>query len=398
MHLRSIMTAVGRPAGRVVVALFVLSTCAVLISASKSPFTEHDKAYYADPNLINFVRPGLAFTITGAEIAQDGTIRTRVRVTDPRGLGLDRLGITTPGNVAMTFIAAYIPKGQRQYVSYTTRTQTSPITGVSAIQAAGQNNGTFRQIADGEYEYTFSIRAPATIDRTATHTIGIYGSRNLSEFDLPTNYADATFNFVPDGSPVVDTRDVVKTATCNKCHDQLAFHGGPRRSMEGCVLCHTPQTTDPDTGNSVDMVEMTHKIHMGSSLPSVQAGTRYRIIGNQQAVHDYSDIGFPPQARQCDACHESGKGAAQEDAWLNPTRQACGSCHDNVNFASGEGHRQPVPELSRTRGRARVRRLHQGRSHRPRAVEDAAGHHVLADRRRRCRSGTPSHGDLRSEG
>jgi hypothetical protein len=50
--------------------------------------------------------------------------------------------------------------------------QTSPITGRSATQATGQNNGTFRQIAEGEYEYTFSVRAPANLDRTATHTFG----------------------------------------------------------------------------------------------------------------------------------------------------------------------------------------------------------------------------------
>ena len=345
MQLRRITSELGRPAGKIAVALLLLSVSAALISAPKSPFTEHNKAYYADANTVNFVRPGLVFNITAAEIAQDGTIKARIKVTDPRGLGLDRLGVTTPGAVSMSFIAAYIPKGQKQYVAYTTRTQISPITGKSAIQATGQNNGTWRTVAEGEYEYTFSIKAPSTIDRNATHTIAVYGSRNLGEFDLPTNYDDDTFDFVPDGTPVAVTRDVIKTATCNKCHDQMAFHGGSRRTMEVCVTCHTPQTVDPDTGRSVEMVEMAHKIHMGSSLPSVQAGNPYIIIGNAQSVHDYSHIAFPPQARTCDACHESGKGAAQETAWLNPTRQACGPCHDDVNFATGENHAN-LPQVS----------------------------------------------------
>jgi OmcA/MtrC family decaheme c-type cytochrome len=335
----------GKPAGKIAVALLLLSVSAALISAPNSPFTKDNKAYYADQNLINFVRPGLNFDITAAEIAQDGTIKTRIKVTDPRGLGLDRLGVTTPGTVGMSFIAAYIPRGQKQYVAYTTRSITSPITGKSAIQATGQNNGTWRQIAEGEYEYTFSIKAPANFDRSVTHTIAVYGSRNLSEFDLPTNYDDDTFDFVPDGSAVTVTRDVIKTATCNKCHDQMAFHGGSRRTMEVCVVCHTPQTVDPDTGRSVDMVEMTHKIHSGSSLPSVVAGTPYIIIGNQQSVHDYSHIAFPPQARTCDACHEQGKGAKQETAFLNPSRQGCGSCHDDVDFASGKGH-VDLPQVS----------------------------------------------------
>ncbi|MBK5294649.1 MAG: OmcA/MtrC family decaheme c-type cytochrome [Acidobacteriia bacterium] len=321
-------------------ALVLTFLAATLISATKSPFNEHQKAYYADANTVNFVRPGLVIKITAAEIAQDGTITARFKLTDPRGLGLDRLGVTTPGTVGVSFIAATIPAGQTQYTAYTTRVQASPITGTSAVQASAQNNGVFQQVGDGEYIYTFSIKAPATIDRSATHSIGAYGSRNLSEFDLGTSYDDDVFNFVPDGSAVKVTRDVIKTATCNKCHDQLGLHGGSRRSVELCVMCHTPQTTDPDTGNTVDLKVMVHKIHTGSSLPSVQAGKPYVIIGNAQNAHDYSKFGFPaaPGTSNCLACHEQGKGAAQQDAYLKPSRAACGSCHDNVNFATGENH------------------------------------------------------------
>ncbi len=328
---------------KVAVAVAVLVSAAGLISAPNSLFTTSDKAYYADPNLVNFVRPGLTVTILSASIAADGSIQTRFRLTDPRGLGLDRLGVTTPGPVSISFIAAHIPRGQTQYVAYTTRVQTSPINGRSATQAAGQNNGTFTAVGDGEYTYTFSTRAPSTIDRSATHTIGAYSSRNLSEFALPNNYDDAVFNFVPDGSAVVTTRDVIRTATCNGCHDQMAFHGGSRRSLELCVMCHTPQTTDPDTGNTVDMPVMAHKIHMGRSLPSVVAGGKYQIIGNQQSLHDYSTVAFPAGVNNCQACHKEN--ATQKDAWLNPSRAACGACHDNTNFATGAGH-VDMPQVS----------------------------------------------------
>ena len=247
----------------------------------------------------NFVRPGLVIKVTGAEIAADGTIRATVRLTDPKGAPLEREGVNTPGTVSVSFIAAYIPNGQTQYTSYTTRVQTSPITGVSATQAGADSGGVFEKIADGEYRYTFRTKAPAAIDRTATHSIGAYGSRNLSEFDMATQYDDDVYNFVPSGAKVTTVRDVIRTATCNKCHDQMAFHGGSRRTMELCVLCHQPQTVDPDTGNSVDMPVMTHKIHMGANLPSVKAGNKYRIIGNSQSVHDYSGIVFPADARSC---------------------------------------------------------------------------------------------------
>src|SRR5687768_14284005 len=298
-------------AGRVLMVLPIFALGVVLTSAPGPKFTERDKAYYADERTVNFVRPGLVVSILSASIEPDGTIRTRFRLTDPRGLPLDRVGITTPGNVAITFIAAYLPRNQSQYVAYTTRVQTSPITNVSATQAAGENNGVFEQLAEGEYQYTFRTRAPATINRSATHTIGAYASRNLSEFDLGTQYDDTVFSFVPAGGEVTQVRDVVRTASCNNCHDQLALHGGPRRSVEVCALCHTPQTVDPDTGNTVDLPVMIHKIHMGSSLPSVKSGTPYRIIGFGGSVFDWSTVVHPSDARRCESCHEQNRGATQ---------------------------------------------------------------------------------------
>ena len=230
------------------------------------------------------MRPGLVFTIQSAQIASDGTISTVFTITDPKGVPLDRDGIVTPGAVSTSFIAAYIPANQSQYVAYTTRSASGAVV-PSTQQAASDSGGTYTRLADGQYRYTFATKAPSGFPATVTHTIGIYGNRNLSEFDLGTNYASTTFNFVPNGSAVTTVHDVIRTSSCNKCHDQLSFHGGSRRGMEMCNLCHTPQTLDPDTGNTVDLKVMIHKIHMGSQLPSVQAGTPYRIIGNQGSVN-----------------------------------------------------------------------------------------------------------------
>ena len=74
----------------------VLVGSLALISAPHPPFSTRDKAYYADDKLVNFVRPGLVIKITSAEIAADGAIRARFKLTDPRGLPLDRVGVTTP--------------------------------------------------------------------------------------------------------------------------------------------------------------------------------------------------------------------------------------------------------------------------------------------------------------
>jgi len=86
------------------------------------------------------------------------------------------------------------------------------------------------------------------------------------------------------------------------------------------------------------MVVMTHRIHMGADLPSVKAGKPYTIVGYRQSVHDYSNVEMPSDARRCTHCHEQKTGAAQATAYLKPTRAACGACHDDVNFATGEKH------------------------------------------------------------
>ena len=324
---------------RILLIVTVLAGAIALQSEGSYSFNKHQKAYYAARDVINFVRPGLVFKVTQAAIAQDGTITARVLVTDPQGLPLDRAGVDTPGAVSISFIAATIPSGQREYTAYTTRVQTSPITNKSATQAGADSGGAFTKNADGDYTYTFKTRAPSGFDATATHTIGVYGSRDLTSFDLGTNYASTTFNFVPNGAAVTTVRDIVRTPACNSCHDQLAFHGGSRRGVELCILCHTQQTTDPDTGNTVDFPVMVHKIHMGSSLPSVQAGKPYQIIGFQQSVSDFSDVEYPADVRRCETCHDQKSGAAQAGNYLTkPNRNACGACHDNVNFATGENH------------------------------------------------------------
>jgi OmcA/MtrC family decaheme c-type cytochrome len=351
-------------------AIAVLFGSALLLSSSDTPvFTSRDKAFYADPDLVAFVRPGLVIRINSASIASDGTIQVQFSVTDPRGLPLDRDGVYTPGSISTSFVAAYIPRGQTNYIAYTKRTQTSPITSVSAVQPAADSGGTYEKTADGQYTYTFGTKAPSGFDMGATTSIGVYASRDLSEFDLGTNSANDVFDFVPDGSPVVDTHEVVRTVTCNKCHDPLSAHGGSRRLVTLCVLCHNPggggtQTIDPDTGNSIDAEVLFHKIHMGSSLPSVQTGTPYQIVGFRQSVNDYSTVVFPADPRNCQMCHETGAppqgGTAppgsmtpapaqppvQGDWWItHPTRVACGSCHDNVNFATGENHAN-LPQIN----------------------------------------------------
>lgn len=318
---------------------FVAGSAVLLSSSDKQAFTTMDKAFYADAQAINFIRPGLVMKIQSASIADDGTIKAQIKLTDPKGLPLDRDGITTPGAISTRFVVGFIPNGQKQYISYITRQVSSTITNHTATQATYDSGGTFAKDADGLYTYTFKQKAPGGFEKGSTHSIGVWGARDLSEFDMTAlaNYDSDVYTFVPSGAQVTVTRDVVRTQSCNRCHDPLSAHD-ERQGLELCILCHNPQSGDPDTDNTIDMVQMTHKIHMGSQLPSVKAGGHYQIIGYRGAVADYSTVAFPADPRRCTTCHEQNTGAAQATAYLKPNHAACGSCHDNVNFATGENH------------------------------------------------------------
>jgi OmcA/MtrC family decaheme c-type cytochrome len=326
---------VALPLGFILPVAFGFTT---LTNTPARTFTKHDKAYYADATLVNFVRPGLVIKIQSATISSDGGIHVQFNVTDTKGLPLDLDGITTPGSISANFVAAYIPAGQRQYVAYTTHSVGPPTTTMSGQLPHADIGGTFRRIRDGQYEYVFATRLPAHYDPTATHTIGAFASRDLTPFDLGTQFSNDVYTFVPNGAPVTSVRDIIRTSSCDKCHGQLNYHEGKRRDVALCVLCHTPQDQDLNTGQTLDFPVLMHRIHTGSEVDSVQAGGTLQIsVHDFTGVQDYSIFESVADARNCQACHEPGP--VQADAWLkNPSRAACGSCHDTTNFATGENH------------------------------------------------------------
>src|ERR1039458_10063443 len=176
-------------------------------------------------------KTGVVAKIQSAAIAKDGTITVRATIVDSDGFALDRLGKATKGPVSMSFIAAYIPAGQTQYVSYTTTVAKATLnSNPSQTQAANDSGGTFTTNAVGDYTYTFKTKAPSTFDATATTAIGVSAQRDLSEFGTFDEWCETSndvFNFVPNGTAVTVTRSVVTTDACNQCHDPLI---GDRKS------------------------------------------------------------------------------------------------------------------------------------------------------------------------
>ena len=266
-------------------------------------YTAKDKEFYLTPEQLLFIRPGLELEILDVNIPADRQTEVTFKLTDPGGLALDRSGVTTPGPVSTSFILAYIPAGEEAYMSYTSRVQTSPITGDSAEQASTDSGGSYTAMGDGTYKYKFGTVLPADFNMDVTHTLGVYARRDLTEFDLDRYVTNELEHWVPSGSAEAMPRSIVTTETCNgRCHDPIALHGGSRQKIELCILCHNPnQDIDPDTGNSVDMPLMIHKIHMGAELEN-----GYNIIGYRQSNHDYSNVIYPAAITECESCHTGG--------------------------------------------------------------------------------------------
>src|SRR5882724_9064722 len=98
-----------RPVWRAALIVAVVALSLSSAPRSKKNFTRHDKAFFASDNSVEFVRPGLTITVNSAKVATDGTITVVYTVADPGGLPLDTAGVTTPGTISLSFIAASIP-------------------------------------------------------------------------------------------------------------------------------------------------------------------------------------------------------------------------------------------------------------------------------------------------
>ncbi len=315
--------------------------------AQTSRYTPSQLEAYLSDDGIAYIRPGFHIKVNSLTIGADRKPVVDLSFTDDLNQPLDRLGQTTPGALSLSFTMAWYNPATRQYTSYIARTATaappSKQVGTTATQAATDSGGKFADLETGHATYTFGLVLPAGFDQTKTHTLGIYATRNLTAQIAKNYYANVEYDFRPDGKTVTDKWDKInQAASCNNCHDPLSAHGGARQDVKLCVQCHQPQTTDPDTGNTVDFKVMIHKIHDASNLPSVVAGTPYQIIGFGQSVNDFSTVVFPQNILNCANCHEGTNPSAkptQSTVYLtNPSRAACGSCHDDVNWTTGANH------------------------------------------------------------
>lgn len=251
------------------------------------------------------------------------------------------------------------PSKWQSYIVTTETAETGPGSGETRVQATREDSGTLVDNLNGSYSYTFqtditSVVCPAPCEDADgnlldlsyqpnfTHRLGIQ-----TRGDLPM--VNGLYTFVPATGAVVESgREIVKTETCNECHNELEAHDA-RIETGYCVICHNPGSTDAQSRNTVDFKVMIHKIHRSADLPSVVNGVPYSIYGfnpatrNGDLEYDFSDIEFPQDIRNCTKCHD-GSTSSEGDAWQTPSIAGCGSCHDDVDFSTGANHGPPGNE------------------------------------------------------
>ena len=218
----------------------------------------------------------------------------------------------------------------------------------SAKQATTDSGGTLVYNADGYYTYTFSTditdetrangvkndTTNVTYEPSRTHRVAIQLSYTNAAGNtvLVNPYLDFTIDGNGNAVAVTDpskTRKMTDVASCNTCHAKLALHGGGRVDTQFCVMCHNSGTIDPESGNVLDLRTMAHKIHSGRRLALSITPEDYAIWGYHDTKHDYAEVGFPQDLRNCTKCHTSANpNTPQGDNWKNiPTREACLTCH-----------------------------------------------------------------------
>ena len=300
-----------------------------------------------------------AITGTITSVTISGPPVVKFQLADQNGIALKGLPAADIGWV----IAQLVPgqngtSSQWNSYIYATATPSGCPSGATACDSAPKvqattesaKNGTLVDNGDGTYQYTFKtdITKDPTVkyDATLTHRVA-FEIRGLAQ----ANNAAYTFQPSTGATTGIFSREIVETATCDSCHSSLSAHGGARVEVQYCVMCHNPGTTDPYSGNTVDMKVMIHKIHTGINLPSIKTasgppntaptlGIGYWIVGYMESLNNFNTVLYPQDTRNCTTCHAQNIPAATEAAnYYNvPTAEACGTCHDTVNFATGANH------------------------------------------------------------
>ncbi|MFZ3255405.1 MAG: OmcA/MtrC family decaheme c-type cytochrome, partial [Syntrophales bacterium] len=299
-------------------------------------------------------------SVTGVTIASPPVVDFWIK--DAAGNGVTGLGAPSGANLNyLRFAIAKLVPGTDgspdKWVSYMVTDTSRPSSERVAANLVDNGNGYYR------YTFAKNITDPTqtggvTYEPSRTHRLVIQFSGTVpGTTNAIANPLNIIHDFVPAGGALPLQREITTTAACNSCHGAIGTstpHGG-RIDTRHCVVCHTDQRAIGRTEAATDangnftarasgtylvdgravgnFTNMIHKTHMGNLLS--KKNYNYGRVFFDTMGFSMLDEGI----RNCRKCHTESANAAQGDNWKNkPSRIACGACHDNVNFATGQNH------------------------------------------------------------
>ncbi|MBR9728405.1 hypothetical protein ACFOD0_11480 [Shewanella intestini] len=172
-------------------------------------------------------------------------------------------------------------------------------------------------------------------------------SLNVTDFagkPLADNLLSTPIDFIPaTGQMAKSQKDSVSNSACRSCHLCLGgYDEGDIRianlhkhdnyqKVENCIACHNSAMAatqdNPKKGFSLNWNAMIHTLHSGNKMKL-----------NGEAKELFGGIDFSDDSNKCQTCHDNGQQWRQ-----NIYAQACVSCHNNVNFNTGENHAGIIP-------------------------------------------------------
>ncbi len=191
--------------------------------------------------------------------------------------------------------------------------------------------------ADGSLTFTM---APISDEAQGTYTVGVWAQADaaldqvfqLADFQIGTATPE---DYIPGNG---------NQSNCLHCHQSPAgvtymHHIHPGYSPTGnpsidsnpignCKCCHNNDGYSPNP-----IIRKVHGLHRGEHMltPGV-AHPEYGLASADTTLADYTNVAYPslPDGeKDCASCHADGR-------WYqNPSRLACGTCHENVYFDTG---------------------------------------------------------------
>ncbi|WP_291318119.1 OmcA/MtrC family decaheme c-type cytochrome [Desulfuromonas sp.] len=188
------------------------------------------------------------------------------------------------------------------------------------------DTGTLVDNGDGTYVFTFNTDVAnvsgVPYEPSLTHRVAGQIGSSSSALKPQNLFLD----FIPDGSPVTNTRNIAVIESCNECHEGLLFHGR-RFIVEYCVNCHNPDLALTESGVAEgNMSFMIHRLHRAGAFDVLDGGFE-------------SEATYPQDVRNCRKCHNGDDAATPEGFnWKNmPNLAGCGGCHTQFEDGTHTG-------------------------------------------------------------